>query len=95
MECKMEYEEIADGIELTETRTMTATTASVPKTVRVEDTSNSKNFAVLLHASLKSENLSAVVLLDDEWQASVCASLDNKNDPAKKTSLTLVIFVPG
>ena len=48
-------------------------------------------FALLLHKSLKAENLAAIVSLNDEWYAAVL----NSNDQKKKPNLILSIFEPG
>lgn len=60
----------------------------------VDDLENANSFLVLLHASLKSEGMAAIVYLDNEWYGAIHAWHDNKN-VEKKSNLMLTVFVPG
>ncbi len=51
------------------------------------------SFAILLHSSLKSEGMAAIVHVGNEWFGSVNCWNESKNDPKKNLMLTL--FVPG
>ena len=51
------------------------------------------SFAILLHSSLKAENMAAIVQVGKEWFGKVYCWNESKNDPKKNLMLTL--FSPG
>lgn len=51
------------------------------------------SFAILLHTSLKSESMAAIVQVETEWFGAVHCWNESKNDPKKNLMLTL--FAPG
>jgi len=58
-----------------------------------EDDKEMISFAILLHSSLKSEGMAAIVHVGNEWFGAVHCLNESKNDPKKNLMLTL--FVPG
>lgn len=58
------------------------------------ESSNPSQFLSLLHTTLKSEKMSAIVLLDTDWYGSVGVH-DPKSTEKTKSSLMLTVFVPG
>jgi hypothetical protein len=51
------------------------------------------SFAILLHSSLKAENMAAIVQVGKEWFGAVQLWNESKNDPKKNLMLTL--YGPG
>lgn len=62
---------------------------------QTDESLNKSSFGVLLHASLKSENMVAIVTLGSDWFGAVHCWQENKNDPKKKSNLMFTMFVPG
>lgn len=60
----------------------------------LESSGARNSFVVLLHTSLKSENMSAIVKLSDDWYGALHCGTDNKNDGKKRSYLMLSIFIP-
>ena len=58
-----------------------------------EDDKEIVSFAILLHSSLKAENMAAIVHVGNEWFGAVHCWNEAKNDSKKNLMLTL--FSPG